>query len=122
MPKAKTTVLVVEDSTLIRMGMAGLALAAGFEVLEASDADEAIRLLEDRSDIDLVFTDVGMPGAMDGVALSHHIRDRWPPVKLIVASGQTVIDESHLPEGARFFLKPYDGDVVIDAIATMVAD
>ena len=52
MPKAKTTVLVVEDSTLIRMGMAGLALAAGFEVLEASDADEAIRLLEDRSDID----------------------------------------------------------------------
>jgi len=83
----KSVVLVVEDNTIVRMGAIDLVLTAGYEALEARDADEAIRFLESRDDIDLVFTDVQMPGTMDGIKLSHYIRDRWPPVKIMVASG-----------------------------------
>lgn len=93
-------VLVVEDSAIIRMGAIDLVLSAGYEALEACDADEAIRILESRDDVDLVFTDVQMPGTMDGIKLSHYIRERWPPVKLIVASGATILEESSLPMGA----------------------
>jgi two-component system, response regulator PdtaR len=116
----KAVVLVVEDSALIRMGVVDLIVASGFEALEASSADEAIRILEARSDIRLVFTDVSMPGSMDGIKLSHYIRDRWPPVKLIVASGKTIVDESHLPAGARFFSKPYDGGAIVETMIRML--
>ena len=113
-------VLVVEDSPLIRMGAVDLVLSAGYEALEAGDADEAIRILESRDDIDLVFTDVQMPGTMDGIKLSHYIRHRWPPVKLIVASGAAILEESSLPEGSRFFAKPYDDHAITDAMARLV--
>jgi len=95
---------------------------AGFEALQASSADEAIRILEARRDIHLVFTDVEMPGTIDGVKLSHYIRDRWPPVKLIVTSGKTIVNESHLPMGARFFLKPYDDSVIVEAMMSALSD
>jgi two-component system, response regulator PdtaR len=87
---SKPVVLVVEDSHIIRMCAVDLVVAAGFEALEASSADEAIQVLEGRSDIHLVFTDVSMPGSMDGIKLSHYIRKRWPPVKLIVVSGKSM--------------------------------
>lgn len=121
MNNGKAVVLVVEDSTIIRMGAVDLVLSAGHEALEARDADEAIRILESRSDIDLVFTDVQMPGTMDGIKLSHYIRDRWPPVKLIVASGMAILEESSLPEGSRFFPKPYNDHTIADAMARMLA-
>ncbi|MEP9389002.1 response regulator [Mesorhizobium sp. KR9-304] len=121
MNNGKAVVLVVEDNTLIRMGAVDLVLSAGYEALEARDADEAIRILESRDDVDLVFTDVQMPGTMDGIKLSHYIRDRWPPVKLIVASGATILEESSLPAGSRFFAKPYDDHTITDAIARLLA-
>ncbi len=114
-------VLVVEDSAIIRMGAVDLVLSAGYEALEACDADEAIRILESRSDIDLVFTDVQMPGTMDGIKLSHYIRERWPPVKLIVASGATILEESSLPGGSKFFSKPYDDHTIADAMARLLS-
>lgn len=107
MPIHKAVVLVVEDHPFIRMDAVDLASAAGFEVLEAGSADEAILILQARPDIHLVFTDVEMPGTMDGIKLAHYIRGRWPPVKLIVTSGRSLLSESHLPEGAKFFVKPY---------------
>jgi len=113
---------VVEDSALIRMGAVDLVLSAGYEALEARDADEAIRVLESRDDIDLVFTDVQMPGTMDGVRLSHYIRDRWPPVRLIVASGRAILEESSLPIGSRFFAKPYDAHTIADAMAGLLSN
>jgi CheY-like chemotaxis protein len=113
MKNGKAVVLVVEDSTIIRMGAVDLVLAAGYEALEACDADEAIYILESRDDVDLVFTDVQMPGTMDGIKLSHYIRDRWPPVKLIVASGVAILEESSLPVGSRFFSKPYDDHTML---------
>jgi CheY-like chemotaxis protein len=89
--------------------------------LEAGDADEAIHILELRDDIDLVFTDVQMPGTMDGIKLAHYIRDRWPPVKLIVASGAAILEESMLPDGSRFFPKPYDELAITEAMAHLLS-
>jgi DNA-binding NtrC family response regulator len=114
-------VLVVEDDALIRMGILDSVAAAGFATLEAGNADEAIRILEARPDIHLVFTDVGMAGAMDGIKLSHYIRHRWPPVKLIVTSGKFPVDESHLPMGAMFFPKPYDESAIVEAMIGMLS-
>lgn len=120
MKNGKPVVLIVEDSAMIRMSAVDLVVSAGYEALEAGDADEAIRILEMRDDIDLVFTDVQMPGAMDDIKLSHYIRDRWPPVKLIVASGATIIEESKLPVGSRFFSKPYDDLSITEAMARLL--
>lgn len=112
---------MVEDSPLIRMSAMELVIDAGYEALEAENADEAIRILESRSDIDLVFTDVQMPGTIDGIKLSHYIRDRWPPVRLMVASGNKIVDESSLPIGSKFFSKPYSNHQIADAMARLLA-
>jgi two-component system, response regulator PdtaR len=113
---------VVEDDAIIRMAALELVTNAGFEAVEARDAHEAIRILETRPEIPLVFTDVGMPGKMDGIELAHYIRRRWPPLNLIVASGKATIAESHLPTGSKFFPKPYDARAVVGAIAAMLSD
>lgn len=96
-------ILVVDDEAMVRLAAADLVSEAGFEALGASTADEAIGILERRPDIRLVFTDVDMPGTMDGVKLAHYIRNRWPPIHLIIASGKAIIEESLLPSGTRFF-------------------
>ena len=103
----RTVVLIVEDDFLIREYAVEVINEAGFEAIEAANADEAIGILEGRSDIRIVFTDVHMPGSIDGLKLAHAIRDRWPPIKLIVTSGQMTVPESDLPAGGRFFSKPY---------------
>ncbi|QLH71832.1 response regulator [Rhodopseudomonas palustris] len=121
MNNGKAVVLIVEDSTIIRMGAVDLVLSAGYEALEANDAEGAIRILEARNDVDIVFTDVRMPGTMDGIKLSHYIHDRWPPVKLIVASGEAILEKSSLPTGSRFFSKPYDERSITDAIALLIS-
>lgn len=121
MKNGKPVVLIVEDSPMIRMSAVDLVLSAGYEALEAGDADEAIRILEGREDIDLVFTDVQMPGTMDGIKLSHYIRDRWPPLKLIVASGAAIVEESMLSGGSSFFPKPYDDLTITEAMAHLLS-
>ena len=117
----KAIVLVVDDNPLIRMGVVDNVVTAGFGALEASNADEAIRILEARPDIHLVLTDVEMPGSMDGLKLAHYIRGRWPPVKLIVVSGKTILNESHLPLGAKFFAKPYDDGTILETMISMMS-
>jgi CheY-like chemotaxis protein len=101
-------VLIVEDEPLVRVGACNMIEDAGFEVIEAASADEAIRILESPSDIRVVFTDVHMPGTMDGLRLAHAVRGRWPPIKIIVTSGREVLTQHDLPEGGRFFAKPYN--------------
>lgn len=93
---------------------------AGFEALEAPNADAAIKILERRPDIRLVFTDVDMPGTMDGLKLAHYIRHRWPPIKLLVTSGKSVLGEKALPDGARFFSKPYLENIVTSTMRRMI--
>lgn len=112
---------MVEDDPLIRMGAVDLVEAAGYIALAARDADEAIAILESRADIDLVFTDVQMPGTMDGIKLAHYIRERWPPVRIMVASGAAILEESSLPEGSLFFSKPYNDTAITDTMARMLA-
>jgi two-component system, response regulator PdtaR len=121
MNNGRSVVLVVEDSPIIRMSAVDLVHYAGYEALEANDADGAIRILESRNDVDLVFTDVQMPGTMDGIKLSHYISNRWPPVKFIVASGAAILAENVLPEGSRFFPKPYDTHAITDAMARLLS-
>src|SRR5215208_3924491 len=104
----RPVVLVVEDEFLIRECAVEMINEAGFEAIEAANADEAIEILERRSDIRIVFTDVHMPGSIDGLRLAHAVRDRWPPVKLIVTSGRSIIPESELPSGGRFVRKPHE--------------
>lgn len=115
-------VLVVEDEALIRLAAVQIAEDAGYEALEAANADEAIRLLEARADIALVFTDVHMPGTMDGIKLVHYVRRRWPPVRLMVASGVAVMSESELPSGASFFRKPYVDHAIAGEMKRLLGD
>jgi two-component system, response regulator PdtaR len=117
----KGVVLVVEDHPLVRMAVLEVLIEAGFEALEASSAGEAIRILETRQDIHLVFTDAEMPGTMDGVELVHYIRKRWRPVKLIVVSGKTESPPGQLPSGAKFFPKPYRETSVVEAMVGMLS-
>jgi CheY-like chemotaxis protein len=103
----KDLVLVVEDEALIRMSSADVIRDLGFEVLEAMDADQAVSLLETVPGIKVVFTDIQMPGSMDGLLLAAAVRDRWPPIALLVTSGKLRPASDDMPSGARFIAKPY---------------
>jgi CheY-like chemotaxis protein len=103
----RPVVLIVEDEFLLRMNAAEMIGEAGFDVVEAANADEAIALLEARPDIHVVFTDIQMPGSMDGMKLARFVRGRWPPIKIVATSGFVSVGKDDLPEGSRFLTKPY---------------
>ena len=103
-------VLIVEDEFLVRMNAVDMIEQAGFDAVEASNADDAITMLESRSDIRIVLTDIQMPGSMDGLKLAAAVRGRWPPIKIIATSGRYVIREGDLPMGALFLSKPYTSE------------
>jgi CheY-like chemotaxis protein len=113
-------VLVVEDEPLVRMLAVDVVEEAGFEAIEASDADEALELLCKVPDIRLLFTDIDMPGSMDGLRLAAAVRDRWPPVHIIVVSGKQRPTPDELPDGI-FFPKPYDVANVCRTMQGMLA-
>jgi len=115
-PGERIVVLVVEDDPLISMSTADMIEEAGYEVVEAANADEAIRVLEARADISVVFTDVYMPGSMNGLRLAAFIRSRWPPIHLIVTSAYFDSQYGDLPERGEFFAKPYVYEEVIATI------
>ncbi|MDW5317167.1 response regulator [Rhizobium sp. PL01] len=117
----RITVIVVEDEPLVRLDIVISLENEGFIVLEASNADEAIDLLDTHSEIRLMFTDIDMPGSMDGLKLAQSVRDRWPPVKIIIASGHRQLSDELLPVEGRFFSKPYDHARVITAMREMSA-
>jgi CheY-like chemotaxis protein len=122
MISGKPVILVVEDETLVRMSAVSVAEDSGFEALSAASADEAIDILESRSDVLLVFTDVNMPGSMNGLRLAHAVRGRWPPVELLVTSALGNITARDLPERGRFLPKPYDVATLSEAFHQMVED
>lgn len=110
------TVRVVEDEILIREFVKDELELAGYVVLTAADADAAIATLEARPDIHLVFTDIDMPGSMDGLKLAAFVRDRWPPIHIIVTTGKSRPET--IPANALFIPKPYLGPSVVAAIQT----
>lgn len=117
----RIAVLVVEDETLIRMDITIVLEDEGFTVYEAADADEAIAILDANPEIRVMFTDIDMPGTMDGLKLAAAVRDRWPPVQIIVTSGHRNLTDEQLPVQGKFFSKPYDHSRIINAIREMVA-
>lgn len=116
----KITVLVVEDETLIRMGTAYMLQDAGYGVVEAADADAAIGILENSTDIRVVLTDIKMPGMLCGLKLARAVFDRWPPIHLIVASGLSIPSETEFPGMARFIRKPYAPDHILRTLDEML--
>jgi CheY-like chemotaxis protein len=117
----RPVVLIVEDEFLLRMDAVDMIEAAGFEVVEAANADEAIEILEARWDITVVFTDIQMPGSMDGLKLAQAVRGRWPPIMIIAASGHVHVSETDLPEGGRFLPKPYNPMQVTGVLRELIS-
>ena len=103
-------VLVVEDEMILRMRAVDIVEDAGFNPIEAVNADQAISILESRSDISLLFTDIQMPGSIDGLKLAHAVHDRWPSIKIILVSGQVNPSDTERPADSRFFGKPLGVD------------
>lgn len=112
-------VLVVEDEPIIRLGMVSSIEDAGYAVVEAANADEAISLLAQDSEVGVVVTDVDMPGSMDGIRLAHYVRRRWPPIQMLVISGKVGVMSNELPTGVRFMSKPYQEPQLLNVIATL---
>jgi DNA-binding NtrC family response regulator len=117
----KIAVLVVEDEPLVRLDIADHLTDEGFEVFEARNADDAIAILEREQGIRIMFTDIDMPGSMDGLKLSMAVRDRWPPIRIIVTSGHRTVETTDLPAGSLFFPKPYRHADVVRSMHELLA-
>ena len=124
MPQSATerpVILIVEDEFLIRMHAAEMIKRAGYDVVEAMNADEAILILETRRDIRVVFTDVRMPGLMDGLKLAHAVRHRWPPVHIVATSAYHANLKDELPAGSVFLPKPYTEREIVGTLHALTA-
>ena len=121
MTRLGPVILIVEDEFLLRLDSAETIESAGFEVIQAANADEAIAILKARPDIHVVFTDIQMPGSMDGLKLARFVRDRWPPIKIVATSGHVTVDEDDLPDGSVFLPKPYHGAEVVATLREMTS-
>ncbi len=113
-------VLVVEDEMVLRMRAVDIVEDAGFVPIEAVSADEAIQILESRDDISLVFTDIQMPGSMNGLTLAHAVNTRWPHIKIVLVSGQIAVTDADKPHDSKFFPKPLEIQRMISELQGMV--
>jgi two-component sensor histidine kinase/CheY-like chemotaxis protein len=120
--QSRAKVLVVEDEMVLRMRAVDIVEDAGFTAVEAVNADQAMSILESRSDISLLFTDIQMPGSMDGLKLAHAVHDRWPSIKIILVSGQVKPSETDRPADSRFFGKPVEVKQMIAELREMVGE
>lgn len=112
----KPVVLIVEGEALIRLSAVHMVEDAGYAAVDARNADEAIKILERRNDIQAVFSDIRMSGSMDGLKLAHAVRGRWPPIHVILTSGMNVPDGAKLPANGRFIRKPYSPEQIAAAL------
>lgn len=113
-------VLVVEDEMVLRMRAVDIVHDAGFNPVEAVNADEALSILESRSDISLLFTDIQMPGSIDGLKLAHAVHKRWPAMKIVLVSGKIELSDADKPESSRFFGKPIEAAAMIAELQEMI--
>src|ERR1700738_4435455 len=117
---ALRAILVVEDEMLLRMRAVDMVEDAGFTPVEAINADDALAILESRSDIELLFTDIQMPGSIDGLKLAYAVHERWPLIEIILVSGQLKLSDNEKPADSRFFGKPLDVKQMIAAMQDMM--
>ena len=115
----KSVILLVEDEPLTRMDACMGLQEAGFEVLDAPDAETALKLVRMRSDIAVLFTDVQMPGMMDGIELARMVHALRPDIRILVTSGGLKLRDEDLPDHARFVPKPYEVEGVARVIANV---
>jgi CheY-like chemotaxis protein len=112
----KPVVLIVEDEFLSRMSAAEMISGGGFDVVEVENADQAIEILQKRADIKIVFTDIRLPGSMDGLKFARYVRGKWPPIKIIATSAHLAVTQNDLPDGGMFVPKPYTSNRIINAL------
>jgi CheY-like chemotaxis protein len=115
----RNVVLVVEDEPFVRLFGVDLLEEAGFDVLQAGNADEALRLLETHPEVRVVFSDIQMPGSLDGLGLARRICQRWPRIGIVLTSGHRVRAEM-IPREGRFLPKPYDGKALVREIEEII--
>lgn len=118
--KFTLTVLVVEDDALVRMYGVDIFEEAGFNVLEAGNADDALMILSDGTEVHLVFSDVDMPGSMDGVGLARIVHERWPLIRLLLTSGHHRPLDGDLPESSKFVRKPWTSESLLCQVRNLV--
>jgi two-component system, response regulator PdtaR len=116
MGQAKQVILVVEDDELLRLHAAGLLEDHGFRVVEAENADTALKLLETRDDVRLLFTDIQMPGSCNGMDLARQVHARWPNILLVITSGQIKPPQAEIPDDGRFVCKPYRANELLGEV------
>lgn len=121
MPRS-AVVLVVEGEPVLRLAAVEMVEEAGFVAVEAANATEAVHILETRADIRIVFTDIDMPHGLDGMRMAALIRDRWPPIEIILTSGHFDAKDVTLPARSVFFSKPYNERAVVAALQKFAAD
>jgi CheY-like chemotaxis protein len=110
--KPRCLILIVEDEFFVRMMGADLLEQAGFDVLQACNAGEALRVLETHPEVRAVFSDIDMPGSLDGLGLARYICERWPRIGIVLTSGHRIRVEM-IPDESRFLPKPYDGATLV---------
>jgi two-component system, response regulator PdtaR len=115
-PTRQCPVLVVEDEELLRLSVDGFLEEAGFEVIDAADADAALEILARRPDVRVLFTDIQMPGAIDGMELARRVHEHWPQVLLLITSGNSRPSTAEIADHGHFLPKPYRPDEVIREI------
>lgn len=122
MASGPTNVLVVEDEMVLRMRAVDIVQDAGFTAVEAVNGDQALAILEARSDIDLLFSDIQMPGGIDGLMLAHAVHVRWPSIKIILVSGQVKVSDADKPADSRFIGKPLDAKQMVAELQAMMGN
>jgi len=120
--KSKSRILLVEDETLVRIVGSDALTDAGFEVLEAASADDALRILETADEVSVLLTDIRMPGSMDGLQLAHLVHARWPAIKILLTSGDTWPQRDAIPDDGRFLAKPYDLQTLQDEVEGLIRE
>jgi CheY-like chemotaxis protein len=120
MGQPKPVILVVEDDELLRLHAAGLLEENGFGVVEAENADAALKLLETRDDVRLLFTDIQMPGSCNGMELARQVHARWPRILLVITSGQIKPAEAEIPDHGHFIGKPYRAKDLLGEVNDMM--
>jgi CheY-like chemotaxis protein len=110
---ARPLILVVEDEAILRISATFILEEAGFDTLDAASADEAIVHLETDQQILIVFTDIDMPGSMNGLRLAVVIRSRWPAIDLVLTSGHVLVADQDIPARGHFLAKPYNSEQLV---------
>ncbi|MGI3902383.1 MAG: response regulator [Janthinobacterium lividum] len=114
-------VLVVDDEAILRLIASDVLEDSGFRVVEAENAKEALKVLADYPGVSVLFTDINMPGALDGLDLAQEVHARWPDIKLVVTSGRPKPTDKEIPDDGRFVAKPYSPDSLVREIRKALA-